>query len=166
MNRLVASALIVSFLTPTTLFAVDGYKAAYYGGSVGIFAAAKDPVEGRLDNGDPDALLLRMETRPFAGQELRIPYTRIEHLEYGQKVGRSVGSAIRGTARFGALGLLFSKDRHHFLTVAYKDEEEKDQVAILELGNDIVRATLTIVETRSGKEIMYQDEGSRKAAGH
>ena len=168
MKRLVASALIVSFLAPTTLFAIDGYKAAYHGGSVGIFASAKGPVEGRLDNGDPDVLVLRMEGPPFAGQELRIPYAKIEHLEYGQEVGRSVGAAIRRTALFGTFGLLtfFSKKRNRLLTVAYKDEEEKDQVAILELGNEIARATLTIVKTRSGKEITYQDEEARKATGN
>ena len=168
MKRLVASALIVSFLAPTTLFAVDGDNAAYYGGSVGIFAGAKDPVEGRLDTVNPDALVLRMEKRPFAGQELRIPYAKIEDLEYGQKAGRRVGAAIGYTVLLGPLGLLtlFSKKRKHFLTVAYKDEEGKDQVAILELGKDIVRVTLPIVKTRSGKEITYQDDEARKAAGN
>ena len=44
--------------------------------------------------------------------------------------------------------------------------DRADQVAILELGKDIVRATLPIVKTRSGKEITYQDEEARKAAGN
>jgi len=34
---------------------------------------------------------------------------------------------------------------------------------VLELGKDIIRTTLTIVQTRSGKEITYQDEEARKA---
>jgi len=109
-----------------------------------------------------------MEKKPFAGQELRIPYGKIEDLEYGQKAGRRVGAAIGYTVLLGPIGLLtlFSKKRNHFLTVAFKDEEGKDQVAILELGKDIVRATLPIVKTRSGKEITYQDEEARKAAGN
>lgn len=40
-----------------------------------------------------------------------------------------------------------------------------DQVAVLELGKDLVRTTLPIVKTRSGKEITYQDEEARKEAG-
>ena len=40
---------------------------------------------------------------------------------------------------------------------------DKDQVAVIELGKDIVRATLPIVETRSGKKIEYQDEEARKS---
>ena len=42
--------------------------------------------------------------------------------------------------------------------------DAKDQVAVLELGKDIVRATLPIVETRSGKRVEYQDDEARKSA--
>jgi hypothetical protein len=41
---------------------------------------------------------------------------------------------------------------------------EKDQVVVLELGKDIVRTTIPIIETRSGKKVEYQDEESRKSA--
>ena len=34
--------------------------------------------------------------------------------------------------------------------------------AVLEIGKDIVRTTLAIMETRSGKKIEYQDEEARK----
>jgi hypothetical protein len=37
-------------------------------------------------------------------------------------------------------------------------------VAVIELGKDIVRTTLAIVETRSGKQIEYQDEEARKSS--
>ena len=40
-------------------------------------------------------------------------------------------------------------------------EGDKEQVAVLELGKDIVRATLPIVKTKSGKAITYQDEEAR-----
>ena len=59
---------------------------------------------------------------------------------------------------------MFSKKRKHFLTIGYKDADGKDQVAVLELGKDIVRTTLPIVETRSGKKIEYQDDDARKSA--
>jgi len=40
-----------------------------------------------------------------------------------------------------------------------------EQVAVLELGKDIVRTTLPIVKAKSGKEITYQDDEARKSAG-
>lgn len=62
------------------------------------------------------------------------------------------------------LFLLFSKKRKHFVTIGYKDAEEKEQVAVFELGKDIVRTTLPILEARSGKKIEYQDEEARKSS--
>jgi len=88
-------------------------------------------------------------------------------LEYGQKAGRRIGAAIGYTVLLGPLGLLtlFSKKRNHYLTIGYKDENGKEQAAVIELGKDIVRATLPIVKARSGKEIVYQDEEARKSSG-
>ena len=168
MKRFIATVLLVSFFAPSVqLLAVDKDKAAYFGGTVLIFVGAKDPVEGRIDTANPDFLILHAQSKPFEGQELQIPYKQIQDLEYGQKAGRRVGAAIGYSLLLGPLGLLtlFSKKRNHYLTVAWKDEVEKEQVAVIELGKDIVRATLPIVKTRSGKEITYQDEEAKKAAG-
>ena len=166
-KSIIALTLIASFLSPTVLLAVDGDKAAYFGGSVAIFAGAKDPLEGRLDTVNEEMLILRVDKKPFVGQEVRIPYARIQDLEYGQKAGRRVGAAIGYTVLLGPLGLLslFSKKRNHYLTVSWLDEKDQEQVAVLELGKDIVRATLPIVKARSGKEIVYQDEDARKSSG-
>jgi hypothetical protein len=92
--------------------------------------------------------------------------TSIVDLEYGQKAGRRVGAAVATTVLLGPIGLLtlLSKKRNHFLTIGVKDETGKDQVAVLELGKDIVRTTLPVVETRSGKKIEYQDDEARKSA--
>jgi len=77
-----------------------------------------------------------------------------------------VGAAAATTVLLGPIGLLtlFSKKRKHFLTIGFKDDSGTDQVAVLELGKDIVRTTLPVVETRSGKQVEYQDEEARKAA--
>jgi hypothetical protein len=165
-RRLVATALLVAFVSSSTLFALDRDKAAYFGGTATTFQSAKDPVEGVLDTKNPDALVLTATDKPFAGQSLRIPYKQIIDLEYGQKAGRRVGTAVATTALLGPIGLvsLFSKKRKHFLTIGFKDEQNVDQVAIIELGKDIVRTTLPIVETRSGKKVEYQDDEARKAS--
>ena len=51
----------------------------------------------------------------------------------------------------------------HYLTIGYREEGGTEQVAVIELGKDIVRTILPIVETRSGKQIEYQDDEARKA---
>jgi hypothetical protein len=166
MRRVIASVLLLSLLTPSLALAVDGDKAAYFGGTLTIYAGAKDPIEGRLDLTSPEKLVLRPERRPYAGIALEIPFKAIEDLEYGQKAGRRVGAAIATTALLGPIGLvsLFSKKRKHYLTIAYKDDQGVDQVAILELGKDIVRETLPIMKARSGKDIVFQDEEAEKSA--
>ncbi len=62
----------------------------------------------------------------------------------------------------GLLGLL-SKKRKHYVTIGYKDAAGEEQVVVLELGKDIVRATLAILERRSGKKIEYQDKEAEKS---
>jgi hypothetical protein len=167
MKRTVATVLIVTLLAPSVLSAIDGDKAAYFGGTASAFPGAKDPVEGLLDTTNADAIVLTAKDKPYRGQSLRILYKSIEDLEYGQKAGRRVGAAVATTVLLGPIGLLslFSKKRKHYLTIGFKDEKGTDQVAVIELGKDLVRATLPIVKTRSGKDITYQDEEARKDAG-
>ena len=146
--------------------ALDSKKAAYYGGTVSVFAGAKEPVEGRLNTADETTLILTADDEHFAGREVRIPYVSILDIEYGQKAGRRVGAAVATTVLLGPIGLLtlFSKKRKHYVTIGYKDDTGKDQVAVIELGKDLVRSTLPILEKRSGKKIEYQDDEARKAS--
>jgi hypothetical protein len=165
MKSLIATFTIVSFLAPSIALAVDSKGAAYFGGTA-AFSDAKNPVGGRLDTKNADALIFTADDKPYKGKTLSIPYANIVDLEYGQKAGRRVGAAAATTVLLGPIGLLtlFSKKRNHFLTVGFKDADGRDQVAVFELGKDIVRTTLPIVETRSGKKIEYQDEEARKSA--
>jgi hypothetical protein len=50
-----------------------------------------------------------------------------------------------------------------FLTPMIAFAADQDQVAVLEIGKDIIRTTLAVVETRSGKKVTYQDEEARKS---
>ncbi len=166
MKRLIATLLLTVLTVQSTLFALDGDKAAYFGGTATAFAGAKDPVEGTLDTSRPDALVLTAADKPYKGMALTIPYASVIDIEYGQKAGRRVGAAVATTALLGPIGLvtLFSKKRKHFLTIGYKDAQGMDQVAVLELGKDIVRTTLPILEKRTGKAMEYQDDEARKAS--
>src|SRR5262249_49949021 len=125
-----------------------------------------DEVEGLLDTKNSDQLVFTALDNPFKGKTFSIPYNHIIDLEYGQKAGRRVGTAVATTVIFGPIGLLslFSKKRNHYLTIGFKDDAGKDQVVVLELGKDIVRTTIPIIETRSGKKVEYQDQEARNSA--
>jgi len=150
-SRLVAVLLTLSFVAP--LAAVGSRKAEYIGGTI---AGMAEGTEGTLDTANPDHLRFQPEKK---GQPaVQVPYTSITSLEYGQKAGRRVGVAI-----FVSPLALFSKKRKHFLTVSFNGSDGKEQAMVLELGKDIIRTALTVVETRSGKAIEYQDDEARKA---
>ena len=59
--------------------------------------------------------------------------------------------------------LLLSKKRKHFLTISWKDENDKDQAAVLEIGKDIIRVQLATLEARTGRKVEYQDDEARKS---
>lgn len=167
MKRIVALSLVVSLLLTTTAFAgLDAKKAAYQGGTTRDkdFPGAKEAVEGVLDTGDENELRFEYTLNKIP-RVYAIPYKQFLDIEYGQKAGRRVGAAVATAILISPVGLflLFSKKRKHFVTIGYKDSEGKDQVAVFELGKDIVRTTLPILETRSGKKIEYQDEEARKS---
>ena len=165
--RLVASVVLTVMSFELTALAVDSDGATYFGGTAELYAGAKDPIDGILDTTNTEAFVFTATDKPFKGRALRIPYQSVIDLEYGQKAGRRVGAAVATTVLLGPIGLLslFSKKRKHYLTVGYKGEDGKDQVAVIELGKDIVRLTLPILATRAGKEIEYQDDEARKSAG-
>ncbi len=152
-SRIVAVALLAAIVSQPVLQAVDGKKAEYIGGTVN---GMPEETEGRLDTSNEVTLTFTPDEkdRPALG----IPYDKITSIEYGQKAGRRVAVAVLVSPL-----ALFSKKRKHFLTLSYTDTTGKEQAAVLELGKDIIRTTLTIVQTRSGKEIEYQDDEARKA---
>lgn len=152
-KRGTAALLVGVMLATVALGAVDSKKAEYVGGTI---TAIAERAEGLLDTTTESQLVFTPERGK--GPSLMVPYAAITSLEYGQKAGRRVGVAILVSPL-----ALFSKKRKHFFTVGFKDQDGKDQAVVLELGKDIVRTTLTIVETRSGKKIDYQDDEARKA---
>jgi hypothetical protein len=139
----------------------------YVGGTVAQFAQATEPLDGVLDLRSGTEFTFWADEKPFEATPFRIPYRSVTDLEYGQKAGRRVGAAIAAAVLLTPLGLLalMSKKRSHFLTIAYRDDAGADQVAVFEIGKDIVRASLAIIETRSGRPIQYQDSDARESGG-
>jgi hypothetical protein len=144
-----------------TAFAASN-SASYYGGTMAAFKDAKKEVKGRLITSDEKALLFTYGKNQTAS----IPYANFVDMEYGQKSGRRVGAAVATTILLGPIGLLtlFSKKQDHFLTLGYKDEEGKEQVAVFKLNKEMVRTTLPILEARSGKKVEYQSKSAEKKA--
>jgi hypothetical protein len=136
--------MLVMFAS-VALIAVDGDKAMYMGGTI---TKVQEKSEGTLNTSSTTAFAFD------AGKKgsFSIGYKTITSLEYGQKAGRRVAVAV-----FVSPLALFSKKRNHYLTITYKDDAGMEQAGVLELGKDVVRTTLKILEVRTGKEIEFQD---------
>jgi hypothetical protein len=151
MKRGIAAALAVLFVISIPAEAgMNSKKLLYVGGTI---TSIKEQTEGDSSTADEKAFLFT-----YKDGKLAIPYDRINDLEYGQKAGRRIGLAIAISP-----WLLLSKKRKHFLTIGYKDENDKQQAGVFELGKDIVRTTLASMEARTGKKIDYQDDEARKS---
>jgi hypothetical protein len=158
-NRISWASVVVATIVglAATVLAVDGNKAMYVGGTR---TDIKEASEGKLDvNSDTEVAFTPDKTKV----RHTIAYKDVTELEYGQKAGRrvAVGLLVSPLA-------LFSKKRNHYLTISFKDEAGKDQAVVFELGKDIVRTTLAVIEARTGKKIEYQDDEARKSGrgGH
>ena len=139
---------VVSCLQPAAL-ALDGKKAMHVGGSLTARVAAE--TEGVFNTSDEEKLIFMVEE---SFEAIEIPYAKIDNFEYGQKASRIKTILTPWT--------LLAKKRRHFLSVVYKDKEDKDQAVVFELGKDILRPTVLVMEVRSHKKMEFQDEEARK----
>ena len=87
----------------------------------------------------------------------RVPYDKINLIEYGQRVDRRYLAAVLVSPLF-----LFAKKREHFLTVGYSDEENHQQAMVFKVGKDDIRTVLVILEARTGRKVEFQDDEARK----
>lgn len=141
-------------------------KVLYREGTIpGLYNGPNGPVEGTLRDTETD-LVFTPDDKKKADKVFRIPYKSITEIEYGQRAGRRVGAAVATAVLINPVGvfLLLRKKRKHYMTVSWTDSEGKEQVAVLELGKDIIRETLAVTKTKSGKDITYQDEEAKKSS--
>jgi len=130
----------------------NGSRAEYVGGTL---SALPSNTDGRVSTVDGGSFEFR--SRPAM---IRVPYDRINLLEYGQNVSRRYAMAILISPV-----LILSKKRAHFLTVGYTDDAGQQQAMVLRLDKGIVRVVLATLEARTGRKVQYQDVEARKAAG-
>ncbi len=127
-----------------------GSRAEYVGGTLKTVAVNAG---GRVST--VDEVNFEFRTRQAM---IRVPYERINLLEYGQNVNRRYALAILVSPV-----LILSKKRAHFLTVGYSDDVGRQQALVLRLDKSTVRVVLASLEARTGRKIEYQDEEARKA---
>ena len=127
-----------------------GDRVRYAGGTV---AGVTIRSAARIDVVEQDAL--RFDA---GGRSIRIPWKDITNLEYGMRVSRRYMEAVLISPLF-----LAAKRKTHFLTVGYVDGDGHQQAIVLEVSKDAIRPLLVSLETKSGKQIEYQDEEARKA---
>ncbi len=92
---------------------------------------------------------------------IKVPYQKINLIEYGQKVGRNAASyalAIGVSPLF-----LLVKSRSHYVTVGYSDENGKQQAAVFQVDKKAIRPLLASLEARTGVKVTFQDQEARKA---
>ncbi len=89
--------------------------------------------------------------------QMKIPYERINLLEYGQKVNGRYLEAILISPLF-----LMSKKREHYLTVGFEDNAGKQQALIFKVSKNDIRTILVSLEAKTGQLVRYQDEEARK----
>lgn len=149
-KKSLAILFVCASVVPLAMAGVGSKSALYVGGTV---TTIKEGTEGKTSTMDE-----KVYTFTAKGASLSIPYDRVDSLEYGQKAGRRVGLALTVSP-----WLLLSKKRKHFLTISWKDDNDKQQAVVLELGKDIIRTELATLEARTGRKIEYQDDEARKS---
>lgn len=144
---------------PAALFAAavcvmaggPGVRAQFIGGTLTTVAPKSTAV---LDLADVETLGVVCGATSF-----RIPYRKINTLEYGQHVSRRYAAAVIISPI-----LLLSKSRRHFITLGYVDADGAQQALVLRIEKGDIRSVLSALEARSGRRVEYQDDEARKGA--
>ena len=122
----------------------------YVGGTMDELRTGSD---GSIRTANGKALTLRIGKRDTA-----VPYDRINLVEYGQNSSRRIVMAVVVSPLF-----LLAKSRRHYVTIGFRDNEDRQQAIVLRIDKKKVRAVLVSLEARTGLRVQYQDDEARKA---
>jgi hypothetical protein len=149
-----------NFALALSLFMALGSSSvsAGHAGSRALYIGGTRPDIPEQNNGD-----IQVTDRTFfvfssKKTQVRIPYERINLIEYGQKVDRRyLAAAVVSPI------LMFMKKRDHFLTVGFQDDDGQQEAMVFKIDKNDIRLTLVSLEARTGQEVHYQDEDARAA---
>lgn len=144
------AALLLSFSLAVQCAGISGGRVSYLGGTRPDVVPNAD---GIIDASDETYLAFYARKTG-----VRIPYDKVNLLEYGQKVNHRYLLALTISPIF-----LAAKKRQHFLTIGYQDEDGKQQAMLFRVEKNDIRGVLVMLEARTGLKVDYQDDEARRA---
>jgi hypothetical protein len=146
----------MSRLFSVLLLAATAGAAMHPGGPArcvgGTITSLRTGMNGEVLTSTPDAFVFMASSGT-----VRIPYDKINLIEYGQEVQRRVMLAWMISPMF-----LLMKSRKHFLTLGFQDADGHQQALVLRLDKRTVRSTLAALEARSGRTVTFLDADARR----
>ena len=153
----IAMLLCIATFASGPVWALDPHKAMYVGGTVSSLPPGR--VEGSLDCSAAAAMSF---VAAKDGSSVGVQWKSIQDLEYGPQVPPR-WKAAKSLASLPSF--MSKKGRKHYVTIGYKDFAGADQAVVFELGDQIIRRTLTALKDKSGKPLTCQDELTGKELG-
>jgi len=150
MRAFAISAVLVALCLPVFAGHAAGAHAEYIGGT-----RADIPNNNNGDIQVTDNVYFVFSSKKT---QIKIPYERINLLEYGQKVSRRYVEAAIISPIF-----MLAKKREHFLTLGFQDENGQQQALVFRVEKSDIRLTLVALEARTGQQVRFQDEEARIA---
>ena len=147
--RILLPILLLFGLPALAFESTTGSRVSYLGGTLAQFPQGSN---GALDAIDQEYFVFWTQK-----QNLRVPYSKVNLIEYGQKVGRRVAMAVMISPLF-----VLSKKRQHFLTLGYEDEQGRQQALVFRVDKSDIRTVLVTLEAQTGLKVQYQDEDARR----
>jgi len=90
--------------------------------------------------------------------QVKVPYSRINLVEYGQDVNRRFVAAALISPVF-----MLARKREHFLTIGFQNDDGSQEAMMFRIDKNDVRLTLVALEARTGQKVEFQDENARIA---
>jgi hypothetical protein len=142
--------LLLALACASSPAARPGSAAEYLGGTL---ASLSPRTTGWLITTDPISLVFYTKK-----SVIRVPYERINELEYGQRADRRILEGVLLSPLF-----VLTKKRDHYVTVGFELEDGQQQALLFRVDKDDVRPLLVSLEARTGRKVTYQDDEARKA---
>jgi hypothetical protein len=142
--------MVLALACTSSPAARPGSAVEYLGGTL---ADLSPRTTGWLVTTDPISLVFYTKK-----STIRVPYERINELEYGQRADRRVLEGVLLSPLF-----VLTKKRDHYVTVGFELEDGQQQALLFRVDKDDVRPLLVSLEARTGRKVSYQDDEARKA---